>query len=155
MAQFPGASMQARLERRGDQDRRLGSDPPTRPDKEYRRRHMLAPMPLAITLGAGSNPDPTPCGLRGMENINGRRSRCRSSQMDKRDPKSCKGFKFAGPLTDPAQLLMRLLCGRARADPDRTSRSARFFWPQTGDGGEPARRQFDGFPEPTDEPAQV
>ncbi len=30
-------------------------------NKEYDAAHMLSPMPLALTLGAGSNPVPTPC----------------------------------------------------------------------------------------------
>ncbi len=44
-------------------------------NKEYDAAHMLAPMPLAISLGVGSNPIPTRC--RPSRTSTGRRSRSR------------------------------------------------------------------------------
>jgi ABC-type nitrate/sulfonate/bicarbonate transport system substrate-binding protein len=44
-------------------------------NKEYDAAHMLSPMPLAITLGAGRAPCPTPC--RRSRTSTARRSRCR------------------------------------------------------------------------------
>ena len=64
-------------------------------NKEYDAAHMLSPMPLAITLGAGSNP--IPYTMPAVENINGQAITLAMRHKDKRDPKSWKGFKFAVP----------------------------------------------------------
>src|SRR5258706_469650 len=64
-------------------------------NKEYDAAHMLSPMPLAITLGAGSNP--IPYTMPAVENINGQAITLAIKHKDKRDPKSWKGFKFAVP----------------------------------------------------------
>src|SRR4030088_2764398 len=64
-------------------------------NKEYDAAHMLSPMPLAITLGAGSNA--TPYTMPAVENINGQAITLSIKHKDKRDPKSWKGFKFAVP----------------------------------------------------------
>ena len=64
-------------------------------NKEYDAAHMLSPMPLAITLGAGSNP--IPYTMPAVENINGQAITLAVKHKDKRDPKTWKGFKFAVP----------------------------------------------------------
>ena len=64
-------------------------------NKEYDAAHMLSPMPLAITLGAGSQP--IPYTAPAIENINGQAITLAIKHKDKRDPKSWKGFKFAVP----------------------------------------------------------
>ena len=64
-------------------------------NKEYDAAHMLSPMPLAITLGIGSNP--IPYTMPAVENINGQAITLSLRHKDKRDPKSWKGFKFAVP----------------------------------------------------------
>ncbi|MFM9974479.1 MAG: CmpA/NrtA family ABC transporter substrate-binding protein, partial [Beijerinckiaceae bacterium] len=64
-------------------------------NKEYDAAHMLAPMPLAISLGVGSNP--VPYTMPAVENINGQAITLANKHKDKRDPKSWKGFKFAVP----------------------------------------------------------
>jgi len=56
---------------------------------------MLSPMPLAITLGAGSNP--IPYSMPAVENINGQAITLSVKHKDKNDPKQWKGFKFAVP----------------------------------------------------------
>ena len=55
-------------------------------NKEYDAAHMLSPMPLAITLGAGSNP--MPYTMPAVENINGQAITLAIKHKDKRDPKS-------------------------------------------------------------------
>src|SRR3954471_2824400 len=64
-------------------------------NKEYDAAHMLSPMPIAITLGIGSNPQPYT--MPAVENINGQAITLSIKHKDKRDPKSWKGFKFAVP----------------------------------------------------------
>src|SRR5215211_6750523 len=64
-------------------------------NKEYDAAHMLSPMPLAITVGAGSNP--IPYTMPAVENINGQAITLAVRHKDKRDPKQWKGFKFAVP----------------------------------------------------------
>jgi nitrate/nitrite transport system substrate-binding protein len=64
-------------------------------NKEYDAAHMLSPMPLAITLGAGSNP--IPYTMPAVENVNGQAITLSTKHRDKRDPKTWKGMKFAVP----------------------------------------------------------
>lgn len=64
-------------------------------NKEYDAAHMLAPMPLAISLGLGSNP--TPFVVAAIENINGQALTLATKHKDRKDPKSWKGMKFAIP----------------------------------------------------------
>ena len=59
-------------------------------NKEYDAAHMLSPMPLAITLGAGSTP--IPYTMPAVENINGQAITLSVKHKDKRDPKDWKGF---------------------------------------------------------------
>src|SRR6267142_4112027 len=62
---------------------------------EYDAAHMLSPMPLAISLGVGSNP--VPWTMPAIENINGQAITLAIKHKDKRDPKDWKGFRFAVP----------------------------------------------------------
>jgi nitrate/nitrite transport system substrate-binding protein len=64
-------------------------------NKEYDAAHMLAPMPVAISLGLGSQP--IPFTVPAIENINGQGITLAIKHKDKRDPKQWKGFKFAIP----------------------------------------------------------
>ncbi|MGH6753987.1 MAG: CmpA/NrtA family ABC transporter substrate-binding protein, partial [Bradyrhizobium sp.] len=64
-------------------------------NKEYDAAHMLAPMPLAITLGLGANA--VPFAVPAIENINGQGITLAMKHKDKRDPKDWKGMKFAIP----------------------------------------------------------
>ena len=64
-------------------------------NKEYDASHMLSPMPLAISLGLGSQP--IPFAVPAIENINGQGITLAVKHKDKRDPKQWKGFKFAIP----------------------------------------------------------
>jgi nitrate/nitrite transport system substrate-binding protein len=64
-------------------------------NKEYDASHMLSPMPLALSLGLGSQP--VPFAVPAIENINGQGITLAIKHKDKRDPKQWKGFKFAIP----------------------------------------------------------
>jgi len=87
-------------------------------NKEYDAAHMLSPMPLAITLGAGSNP--IPYTMPAVENINGQAITLSIKHKDKRDPKSWKGFKFAVPFDySMHNYLLRYYVAEHGIDPDQ------------------------------------
>ena len=87
-------------------------------NKEYDAAHMLSPMPLAITLGAGSNP--IPYTVPAIENINGQAITLAVKHKDKRDPKMWKGFKFAVPFDySMHNYLLRYYVAEHGLDPDR------------------------------------
>lgn len=87
-------------------------------NKEYDAAHMLSPMPLAITLGAGSNP--IPYTMPAVENINGQAITLAIKHKDRRDPKSWKGFKFAVPFDySMHNYLLRYYLAEHGLDPDR------------------------------------
>jgi nitrate/nitrite transport system substrate-binding protein len=86
-------------------------------NKEYDAAHMLAPMPLAISLGAGSTP--IPYTMPAVENINGQAITLSTKHKDKRDPKSWKGFKFAVPFDySMHNYLLRYYLAEHGLDPD-------------------------------------
>jgi len=87
-------------------------------NKEYDAAHMLSPMPLAITLGAGSQP--IPYTAPAIENINGQAITLAIKHKDKRDPKSWKGFKFAVPFDySMHNYLLRYYLAEHGLDPDQ------------------------------------
>ena len=86
-------------------------------NKEYDAAHMLSPMPIAITLGVGSNP--MPYTMPAVENINGQAITLAIKHKDKRDPKSWKGFKFAVPFDySMHNYLLRYYLAEHGIDPD-------------------------------------
>jgi nitrate/nitrite transport system substrate-binding protein len=86
--------------------------------KEYDAAHMLSPMPLAISLGAGSNP--IPWTMPAVENINGQAITLAMKHKDKRDPKTWKGFKFAVPFDySMHNYLLRYYLAEFGLDPDK------------------------------------
>src|SRR5215217_8060170 len=86
-------------------------------NKEYDAAHMLSPMPLAITLGTGSNA--VPYTMPAVENINGQALTLAVKHKDKRDPKSWKGFKFAVPFDySMHNYLLRYYLAEHGIDPD-------------------------------------
>ena len=102
-------------------------------NKEYDAAHMLSPMPIAITLGVGSNA--IPYTAPAIENINGQAITLAIKHKDKRDPKALEGLQVRGAVRlFDAQLPAALLRRRARPrSRHRTSRSApcrrRKWWP--------------------------
>jgi nitrate/nitrite transport system substrate-binding protein len=86
-------------------------------NKEYDAAHMLSPMPLAITLGLGSQP--IPFAVPAIENINGQGIALAIKHKDRRDPKSWKGFKFAIPFDySNHNYLLRYYLAEHGIDPD-------------------------------------
>ncbi len=87
-------------------------------NKEYDAAHMLSPMPLAITVGAGSVAQPYT--MPAVENINGQAITLSLKHKDKRDPKQWKGFKFAVPFDySMHNFLLRYYLAEHGIDPDK------------------------------------
>jgi nitrate/nitrite transport system substrate-binding protein len=87
-------------------------------NKEYDAAHMLSPMPLAITLGAGSNP--IPYTMPAVENINGQAITLSIKHKERNDPKKWKGFKFAVPFDySMHNYLLRYYVAEHGLDPDQ------------------------------------
>jgi len=84
---------------------------------EYDAAHMLSPMPLAITLGVGSNP--IPYTMPAIENINGQAITLAMKHKDNRDPKNWKGLRFAVPFDySMHNYLLRYYLAEHGLDPD-------------------------------------
>ena len=85
---------------------------------EYDAAHMLSPMPLALTLGAGASP--TPWNVAAIENINGQAITLALKHKENRDPKNWKGMKFGIPFDYSMHAyLLRYYLAEAGLDPDR------------------------------------
>jgi nitrate/nitrite transport system substrate-binding protein len=79
--------------------------------------HMLAPMPIAMTLGLGSARMPfvTPA----IENINGQAITLRMDHKDVKDASQMKGFRFAVPFDySMHNLLLRYFLAEGGVNPD-------------------------------------
>ncbi|MBI5258134.1 MAG: ABC transporter substrate-binding protein [Burkholderiales bacterium] len=87
-------------------------------NKEYDATHFLSPMPLAISLGLGSQA--TPMNVATIQNTNGQAITLAMKHKDKRDPKDWKGFKFAVPFEySMHNFLLRYYVAEHGLDPDR------------------------------------
>ena len=85
---------------------------------EYDASHMLTPMPLAMTMGAGSVAEPYI--MPTVENINGQAIVLHNKHKDKRDPKKWKGFRFGVPFEySMHNLLLRYYAAEHGIDPDK------------------------------------
>ena len=85
---------------------------------EYDAAHMLSPMPLAISMGAGSNP--IPWSVAAIENVNGQAITLANKHKDNRDPRNWKGFKFGIPFDySMHNYLLRYYLAEAGLDPDK------------------------------------
>lgn len=86
-------------------------------NKEYNASHMLAPMPIAISLGLGSNA--VPFVVPAIENINGQGITLAMKHKDNRDPRNWKGMKFAIPFDySNHNYLLRYYLAEHGIDPD-------------------------------------
>ncbi len=80
--------------------------------------HMLAPMPLAISMGLGSSPQPMRVAT--ILNINGQAIVLALKHKKNRDPENWKGFKFAIPFEySMHNFLLRYYLAEHGLDPDR------------------------------------
>ncbi|MGF3023827.1 CmpA/NrtA family ABC transporter substrate-binding protein [Methylobacterium aquaticum] len=86
-------------------------------NKEYDAAHMLAPMPIAISLGLGSTPQAY--AMPAVENVNGQAITLAMKHKDRRNPKDWKGFKLAVPFDySMHNYLLRYYLAEAGIDPD-------------------------------------
>ena len=87
-------------------------------NKEYDASHMLSPMPLAISLGLGSQAQPVD--VAAIENINGQAITMHVKHKDKLDPKQWKGMKFGLPFDYSIHnFLLRYFLAEHGLDPDK------------------------------------
>ncbi|MBK7767062.1 MAG: ABC transporter substrate-binding protein [Sulfuritalea sp.] len=87
-------------------------------NREYDASHMLAPMPIAMSMGIGSNP--MPINVATIQNTNGQAITLHVKHKDKRDPKMWKGFKFAVPFEySMHNFLLRYYVAEHGIDPDK------------------------------------
>jgi nitrate/nitrite transport system substrate-binding protein len=87
-------------------------------NKEYEATHFLSPMPVAISLGAGSTA--VPMNVATIQNINGQAITLAMKHKDKRDPKQWKGFRFAVPFDySMHNFLLRYYVAEFGLDPDK------------------------------------
>ncbi len=85
---------------------------------EYDAAHMLTPMPLAMTMGAGSTAKPFI--MPAVENINGQAIVLHVKHKNKRNPKDWKGFKFGVPFEySMHNFLLRYYVAEHGLDPDK------------------------------------
>lgn len=86
-------------------------------NREYDASHMLTPMPLAMTLGAGSVSEPFI--MPAVENINGQAIVLSNEHLDKRDPAMWKGMTFGVPFEySMHNFLLRYYVAEHGLDPD-------------------------------------
>ncbi len=85
---------------------------------EFDAAHMTSPMPLAISMGAGSKA--APWSVAAIENVNGQAITLANKHKDRRDPKTWRGFKLAVSFEYSMQnYLLRYYLAEAGLDPDK------------------------------------
>lgn len=86
-------------------------------NKEYDATHFLSPMPLAISMGAGSSQ--VAMNVATIQNTNGQAITLANRHKDRRDPKSWKGMRFAVPFEySMHNFLLRYYVAEAGLNPD-------------------------------------
>ncbi|MBM4123096.1 MAG: ABC transporter substrate-binding protein [Nitrospira sp.] len=87
-------------------------------NKEVDAAHMLTPMPLAITLGAGSVP--VPFYMPAVENINGQAITLHIKHKDAKTAADMKGFRFCVPFDySMHNYLLRYFLAEGGIHPDK------------------------------------
>ena len=93
-------------------------------NKEYDAAHMLSPMPLAITMGVGSNP--IPYTMPAVENINGQAITLASSTRTSAIRRTGRASSSPFPSTTPCTIICCAIISPSTASiPMPTCRSAR------------------------------
>ncbi|MBS0986457.1 CmpA/NrtA family ABC transporter substrate-binding protein [Acetobacter thailandicus] len=86
-------------------------------DGELDASHMLSPMPIALSLGMGNQPQPVR--VLTMQNTNGQAITLALKHHARRDPRQWKGMKFAIPFEySMHNLLLRAYLAKHGLDPD-------------------------------------
>jgi nitrate/nitrite transport system substrate-binding protein len=87
-------------------------------NKQVDATHMLAPMPLAISMGAGSQQ--IPFYTQAIENINGQAITLHTKHKGVKQAKDMKGFTFAVPFDySMHNFLLRYYLAEGGVDPDK------------------------------------
>lgn len=87
--------------------------------REYDAAHMLAPMPVAMSLGVGVA-QPQPFAVAAIENINGQAITLANKHRERRNPRDWRGFRFAVPFDFSIHnYLLRHYVAEHGLDPDR------------------------------------
>ncbi|MFZ5865545.1 MAG: CmpA/NrtA family ABC transporter substrate-binding protein [Thermodesulfobacteriota bacterium] len=87
-------------------------------NKQVDCAHMLSPMPLAMSLGAGSQA--TPFLMPAVENVNGQAITLHIKHKDVKEPKDMKGFTFCVPFDySMHNMLLRYYLAEGGVDPDK------------------------------------
>ena len=87
-------------------------------NKETDATHMLTPMPLAISMGVGSQV--VPYVMPAVENINGQAITLANKHKGVKSAQEMKGFKFAVPFDySMHNFLLRYVLAEAGLDPDK------------------------------------
>ena len=87
-------------------------------NREYDASHMLAPMPIAISMGIGSSAQSM--NVATIQNVNGQAITLANKHKGTRDPKQWKGFKFAVPFEFSIHnFLLRYYVAEHGLDPDK------------------------------------
>ena len=87
-------------------------------NKQTDATHMLTPMPLAISMGVGSQS--APFVMPAVENINGQAITLHIKHKDVQSVKEMKGFKFAVPFDySMHNFLLRYVLAEGGLDPDK------------------------------------
>jgi nitrate/nitrite transport system substrate-binding protein len=87
-------------------------------NKEVDAAHMLSPMPLSISLGAGSQP--VPFYMPAVENINGQAITLHIKHKGVKEAKDMKGFRFCVPFTySMHNYLLRYFLAEGGLHPDK------------------------------------
>jgi nitrate/nitrite transport system substrate-binding protein len=85
--------------------------------KEHHASHFLSPMPLAMSLGLGSDPFPT--SVATIQNNNGQAITLHVKHKNRRNPKQWKGFSFGVPFVySMHNFLLRYYLAEFGMDPD-------------------------------------
>jgi nitrate/nitrite transport system substrate-binding protein len=85
--------------------------------KEHDASHFLSPMPLAMTLGLGSDPFPT--SVATIQNNNGQAITLHVKHKNRRNPKQWKGLSFGVPFVySMHNFLLRYYLAEFGIDPD-------------------------------------
>ncbi len=86
--------------------------------KEVDCAHMLSPMPLALTMGAGSTS--VPFYMPAVENVNGQAITLHIKHKNVKEPKDMKGFTFTVPFDySMHNMLLRYYLAEGGVDPDK------------------------------------
>ena len=87
-------------------------------NKEYDAAHLLAPMPIAISMGIGSSQQAM--NVATIQNVNGQAITLANKHKTARDPKMWKGFKLAVPFEfSMHNFLLRYYVAEHGLDPDK------------------------------------